>query len=67
MLVVHLLKAKKELNNLCRREIQTLLTKIILIMFVFNMIKSKNLVRGTESDNVLRDKVFEVASNQKYD
>ena len=36
-------------------------------MFVFNMIKSKNLVRGTESDNVLRDKVFEVASNQKYD
>ena len=29
--------------------------------------KSKDLARRTESDEVLRDKVFEIASNLKYD
>ena len=29
--------------------------------------KSKNLARRTESDKVLRDKAFEIASNLKYD
>ena len=28
--------------------------------------KSKDLARGTESDKVLRDKAFEIASNPKY-
>ena len=29
--------------------------------------KSKDLSRRTESDKVLRDKAFEIASNPKYD
>ena len=32
-----LLKTKKESKNLCRQEIQTLFTKMILIKLVFNM------------------------------
>ena len=38
MLVVHLLKTKKESKNLCKQEIQIIFTKMILIKFVFNMI-----------------------------
>ena len=29
--------------------------------------KSKDLVKGTQSDKVLRDKAFKIASNPKYD
>ena len=29
--------------------------------------KSKNLAKRTQSDKVLRDKAFEIASNPKYD
>ena len=29
--------------------------------------KSKDLVKWTQSDKVLRDKVFKIASNPKYD
>ena len=36
--VVHSLKARKELKNLWRLEIQTLLTKLSLIKLAFNMI-----------------------------
>ena len=40
-----------------------------LIRLVFNMIwlKSKDLVKRTQSDKVLRDKAFKIASNPKYD
>ena len=31
-------KKKKELKNLCKQEIQTIFTKMILIKLVFNMI-----------------------------
>ena len=36
--VIHLLKRKKELQNLCRHEIQILFTKMVLIKLVFNLI-----------------------------
>ena len=29
--------------------------------------KAKDLVRGTQSDKVLRDKAFKIASDPKYD
>ena len=29
--------------------------------------KSKDLAKGTQSDNVLRDKAFQIASDLKYD
>ena len=38
VLVVHLLKTKKELKNLCKLEIQILFKEINLIKLVFNMI-----------------------------
>ena len=41
-----------------------------LIRFVFNMMtygKSKDLLKRTQSDEVLRDKAFKIASDSKYD
>ena len=38
VLVIHLLKTKKELKSLYKLEIQTLFTKMSLIKLVFNMI-----------------------------
>ena len=42
-----------------------------LIKLVFNMIclmaKTKDLVKRTQSDKVLKDKKFKIASNPKYD
>ena len=40
-----------------------------LIRLVFNMIwlKSKDLVKRTQSDKVLRDKAFKIASDPIYD
>ena len=29
--------------------------------------KSKDLIKGTQSDKVLKDKLFKIASNPKYD
>ena len=70
VLVVHLLKAKKGLENSCKQEIQ-IISRMTLIKLVFNIIwlmvniniwlKEHNQIR------VLRDKVFEIASNPKYD
>ena len=66
MLVVRLLKTKKELKNLCRQEIQILFTEMSLIKIYFQHYmaygKSKDLARRTKSDKVLRHKAFEVAS-----
>ena len=33
----------------------------------YGLCKSKNLAKRTQSDKVLRDKAFEIASNPKYD
>ena len=68
MLVVHLLKTNKELN-LCKQEIQVIFIKMILIKLVFNMIcLTINLkIWVSQSDEVLRDKAFKIASNPKYD
>ena len=49
---------------------QTLFTEINLIKVVLNMIcpmANQDLTRRTQSDKVLRDKAFKIASNPKYD
>ena len=63
MLVEHLLKTKKEFNNLKKKEVQTISTKMNLIKLVFNMIWQMEISRRTTSDKVLRDKVFNIAKN----
>ena len=71
--MVRLPETKKELKNLCRLEIQILFTKMNLIKLVFNKIwlmaygKSTDLTKRTQSDKVLRDKAFKIASDIKYD
>ena len=63
VLVVHLLKTKKELKNLCRLEIQILFTKTILIkLFQHDMAygKTKDLARRTQWDKVLRDEALQI-------
>ena len=69
LLVIHLPKTKKEFKNLCRQEIQILYIKIILTKLVFNMIwlmiNAKTWLK--ESDKVLKDKPFKIASNSNYD
>ena len=71
MLVVHLPKTKKELKGLCKPEIQTFLYKNELdkACFQHDMAygKSKDLVRRTQSNKVLRNKAFKIASDPKYD
>ena len=61
----------KELKSLCKLEIQILFIKMNLIKLVFNMIwlmeKSKDLVKRTQSDKVLKGKVFKIENNPKYD
>ena len=63
-------ETKKELKSLCRQETQILFTKMSLIRLVFNMIwliaKKKDLTKRTQSDKVLRDKVFKIARYPKY-
>ena len=34
---------------------------------IWLMVKSKDLARGTQSDKVLQDQAFKIASNPKYD
>ena len=70
MLVVHLLKTKKRLKNLCKQEIQIIFTRTIWIKLVQHDMAYdgyKDLVKRTESDEVLREKTFKIASNPKYD
>ena len=71
MLVVHLQKIKKDLKNLCRQETQNLFTKFDLDKACFQhdmaYVKSKDLTKRTQSDEVLRDKAFQIASNPKCD
>ena len=69
--MVHSKIIKKELKSLCRQEIQTLFTKNELdkACFQHDMAygKSKDLAKRTQSDKVLRDKAFKIASDPKYD
>ena len=71
MLVVHSQKTKEELKRLCRQEIQIFIYRNELdkACFQHNMAygKSKDLAKRTESDKVLRDKAFKIASDPKYD
>ena len=61
MLLVHLQKTKKELSILCGQEIQILFTEMSLIK------QKEDLAKITQSDKVLRDKAFKIASDPKYD
>ena len=72
MLVVHLLKRKKEFKNLCKQEIQIIFiyrNDLDKACFQHDMAygKYKDLNKRTQSDKVLRNKVLEIARNPKYD
>ena len=64
VLVVRLLKTKKELKNLCRQEIQILFIKMSLTKLVFNMIwlMVNQKIQQEELDQAkfLRDKAFKI-------
>ena len=70
MLVDHLQKIKKEFKNLCKLVIQILFIKLSSIRLVLKHDmaygKAKDLVRRTQSDIVLKDKAFKIASDPKY-
>ena len=68
----HLLKTKNEFKNLKKHEIRDIFTKMNFIRHAFSMIwllygDFKNLKRKTASDQILRDKAFNIAKNPKYD
>ena len=70
VLAVHSQKTNNELKSLWRLKIQILFTEMTLIKPVFNMIwlmVNQDLTKRTESDKVLRDKAFTIASDPKYD
>ena len=71
VLVVHLLKIKKELKNLKKQEIEAIFTKINLIKACFQHDVAygdfKDLARRTPSDKIFRDKTFNIAKNPRYD
>ena len=71
MLVDHLLKTKKEFENLKKQEIQAIFTKKELDKACFQHDMAygdfEDLKRRTASDKVLRDKAFNIAKNLKYD
>ena len=63
-------KELKELESLCKQEIQIIFTKMNLIRLVFKAIWHRAILRfkkRTASDKVLRDKGFKIAKNLKYD
>ena len=69
--MVHSVKAKKNWKIYADQKIQTLFTKIDLdkACFQHNMTygKSKDLATRTQSDKVLKDKAFKIASDPKFD
>ena len=71
MLVVHLPKTKKELKSLWRQVIKPVIYKneFDKASFQHDMAygKSKDLAKRTQSDKVLRNKAFKIASDPKYD
>ena len=71
MLVVHLPKTKKELKSLWRQVIKPVIYKNEFDKASFQHDiaygKSKDLAKKTQSDKVLRNKAFKIASDPKYD
>ena len=71
MLVVYSIKIKKEQINLTKQEIQDIFIKSneIKIFFQQDMAygDSKGLNIRTVAEKVLRDKVFNIVKNRKYD
>ena len=53
VLVDHLLKTKKEFRNLRKREIQTIFSKMNLIMLVFNMIWLMEIFKVYQEEQLL--------------
>ena len=53
VLVDHLLKTKKEFRNLRKREIQTIFSKMNLIMLVFNMIWLMEILKVYQEEQLL--------------
>ena len=70
MLLDHLPKTKKEFKNLKKRKIQNIFTEnnYIKLFFQHDMTYGdfKDLAKRTASDKVLRDTVFNIAKNTKY-
>ena len=67
--MVHLLKTKKELKNICRQEIQILFSKMLdKACFQHDMAygKSKYSTKRIQSDKFLKDIAFKIASDPKY-
>ena len=71
VLVDHLLERNKEFKNLCKIGDTNYIYKNELdkACFKHDMAygKYKDVKRRTQSDKVLKDKAFEIASNSKYD
>ena len=71
MLLVHLPKTNNELKSLCKLKILNFIHKNELdkACFQHDMAygKSKDLVKRTQSDKVLKDKAFKISSDPKYD
>ena len=71
MLVDHLLKTKKEFENLKKQEIQAIFTKKELDKACFQHDMAygdfEDLKRRTFSDKIFRDQAFNIAKNFKYD
>ena len=68
--MVHLLKTKKEFKHLCKQQIQIIYKNDLdkaCIQLDMAYGKYKDLNKRTQSDKILRDKAFEIASNPKYD
>ena len=67
--MVHLQKTKKELKSLCKLEIQIHKSELDKAFFQHDMAygKSKDLAKRTQSDKVLKNKAFQIASDPKYD
>ena len=71
VIVGHLPKTKKEMKSLCRTGNTDFIYKNELdkACFQHDMAygKSKDLAKRTQSDKVLRDKAFKIASDPEYD
>ena len=68
MLAVHLPKIKKELKSFYNTN-AIYKNELDKTCFQHDMAygKTKNLVKGTQSDKVLKDKAFKIAIDTKYD
>ena len=67
--MVHLPKIKKELKSLCENTDFIYKNELYKACFQHDMAygKTKYLVKRTQSDKVLKDKAFKIASDPKYD